>query len=178
MCVPSSGNVHSQLVGLPPDVSRKVTVNGAVPLTEFGASVPLPVNAAFGALPTGPPPPVDVIPLLTGKTDDDATEIEPPRTSRIPGVMRVNVQDKATDAESPMSSAAPLPPVSLNVGSGAVVTPLTVGSWQFVAAASLRIWFWYLAWTATSPPPCHAVGLFAARLAAIRLMLWRLIQPR
>ena len=87
------------------------------------------------------------------------TEIDPPRTSWIPGVMRANVQDSATDAESPMSSAAPLPPVSMNVGSGAVVTPPTVGSWQFVADASLRIWFWYLAWTSTSPPPLPRRGV-------------------
>ena len=47
--VPSSGNVQSHSVGLPPEVSRKSTVNGTVPLRDDGAKVPLPMNAAVGA---------------------------------------------------------------------------------------------------------------------------------
>ena len=104
------------------------------------------------------------MPLLTGKTDDVETAMVPPKMSRTPGVIRLKVQDNWTDAASPMSSAVPLPPVSLNVGFGAVATPPTVGSWQLVAAASLRIWFWYFAWTSASPPPCHAVGLFGGEV--------------
>src|ERR671918_2705937 len=132
---------HSQLVGLPPDVSRKTIVQGATQLIDDGATVESPVNAAFGGLPAGAPPPPAVIPLLTGKTDDVETAIVPPKMSRMPGVIRLNVHDSCTEAASPMSSADPLPPVSEKVGFGAVVTPPTLGSWQFVAAASLRIWF-------------------------------------
>src|SRR4029079_9251223 len=139
--VPSSGNVHSQLVGFPPEVSRNVTVKGAAPESVDGASVPLPVKAAFGAVPTGPPPIVEVIPLLTGKTDDAETVMLPPSMFLMPGVIRSNVQDRSTVAESPMSSLAPFPPVSAKTGAGAVCTPPDSGSLQLVAAASLRIWF-------------------------------------
>jgi hypothetical protein len=176
--VPSSGNVQSQLVGLPPEVSRNVTVNGATPERVDGASMPLPVKAALGAVPEGPLLIALVIPLLTGNTDDADTVTLPPTMFLIPGVMRLKVHDRLTVAESPMSEDEPFPPVSAKAGAGAVWTPPTVGSLQLVAAASLRIWFWYFALTFASPLPCHAVGLFAARFAAMRLMLWRLIQPR
>src|SRR5687767_14374194 len=35
---------HSQLVGLPPEVSRKTTLKGAGPLSDEGDTSPLPVN--------------------------------------------------------------------------------------------------------------------------------------
>ena len=133
--MPSSGKVHNQLLGEPPDVSRKTTVNGAVPLIEFGATVPLPVKAAFGAGSAGPPAPGSVIPALTGNVDDDETVIELPRMFEMPGVMTPKVHDIATVTVSPMS-------VPLKTGAGAVGTPPTIGSWQFVAEASLRICAW------------------------------------
>ena len=99
---------HDHPVGLPPEVSRNVTVNGAAPESVEGASVPLPVNAAFGALPTGPPPPeVAVIPDFTGNTDDAETVTLPPTMFRMPGVIRLNVHDRLTVAASTTTGPPP-----------------------------------------------------------------------
>ena len=95
-----------QPVGLPPDVSRNTTVKGACRDRVEGASVPLPVNAAFGAVPTAPPPPpVAVIPDLTGKTDDAETVMLPPTMFEMTGVITLNVHERLTLAVSPMSVA-------------------------------------------------------------------------
>jgi hypothetical protein len=108
---------------------------------------------------------------LTGNAADDETVTDFPMMLEIPGVITSKVQDIETVAVSPTF-------VPLNVGAGAVRTPPMRGSWQFVAVASFLIWAWYLALTAGFPAPDQAVGLFAARLAAMRVMLWRLTQPR
>jgi hypothetical protein len=50
--------------------------------------MPLPVNAAFGAVPLGPELMALVIPLLTGKTDEAETVRLPPTMFLIPGVIR------------------------------------------------------------------------------------------
>src|SRR5688572_11726051 len=150
---------HCQLVGLPPEVSRKTTLNGAGPLNDEGDTSPLPVNAAFGGLPPVVPS-LTVMPVLTGKTAEDDTATDPPRMLEMPGVMIPNVQVRATSASSP--SAVPV-----KVGAGAVSTPPTIGRSQLLAVASFLIWFWYRAraLTAVASESDHAVGLFAARLA-------------
>src|SRR6476660_3198910 len=79
--------VLSHAVGLPPDVSRKTTVNGAVPVRDEGALTALPVKAAFGALPTGMVGPDAVMPVLTGKVDAADTRMVPPTMLEMTGVM-------------------------------------------------------------------------------------------
>ena len=99
------------------------------------------------------------------------------------GVMTPKVQLTPTVATSPISGV-PSPSASVNVGLGAVCTPPTTGKLQFVAAASARISFWYLAWAwrrfawtsgSYGTGTVQAVGLFAAKFAAIRAMFWRLM---
>ena len=97
---------QSQLVGLPPDVSRNMTVKGATPLRVDGANVPLPLNAAFGAVPPGTT-------AAAGRRHAGLDREHrrrghrdlPPKMFLMPGVIRSNVHDRLTVAESPMSSA-------------------------------------------------------------------------
>src|SRR5688572_15444812 len=131
---PSPSRSHSQLVGLPPEVSRKTTLKGAGPLSDEGATSPFPVKAAFGGV-RPVLPSLTVMPLFTGKTADADTLTDPPRMAEMPGVMTPNVQVIATSASSP--SAEPV-----KVGAGAVSTPPTFGRSQLLAVASFLIWFW------------------------------------
>ena len=80
--------------------------------------------------------------------------MQPPRMFLMPGVIRSNVHDRLTVAASPMSSARAIATrVAEDGGRAPSGRRRTVGSLQFVAAASFRIWFWYFAWTLASPPP-------------------------
>jgi hypothetical protein len=120
-----------------------------------------------------PPVPDTVMPFDTGKALDAETVTLPPRMPLTPGVITLNVHDIATVAVSPRSGP-------LKVGIGAVGTPPTSGSAQFVALASARIWFWYWVWASrlVGLVSVQALGWFAAKFAAIRVMLWRFTQPR
>src|SRR5688572_9395793 len=131
---PSPSRSHCQLVGTPPDVSRKTTLKGAGPLSVEGATSPFPVKAAFGGV-SPLLPSLTVIPVLTGNTADDDTLMAPPRMAEIPGVMIPNLQVSATFASSPRFDP-------VKVGAGAVSTPPTRGRSQLVAVASFLIWFW------------------------------------
>ena len=44
----------------------------------------------------------------------------------------------------------------MKTGAGRRLLTADSGRLQLVAAASLRIWFWYSAWTSASPSPCQA----------------------
>src|SRR3954469_13190522 len=102
----SSGNVHVHCVGLPPDVSRKSTANGAIPLIGLGVITVFPLNATFGADP--PPPPAEPTAVMddaTGNRDAAETATFPPTTWAMPGVITPNVQPIWTSAVSPRSMA-------------------------------------------------------------------------
>ncbi len=176
---PLKSQAHA--VGLPPDVSRKSTLNGFVPESEDGAWTVFPEKAALGALPVTTLPAVTVIPDLTGNVDAAETATLLPTMFEMTGVITLNVQLMATCAVSPISGD-PSRSTSVNVGLGAVFTPATKGRLQLVADASPMISFWYLVfaslrfvWRATSEVGVQASGLLAAKLAAIRAMFWRLM---
>jgi hypothetical protein len=130
---------HAQAVGVPPpDVSRKTTVNGAVPDRVDGETAALPVKAAEGGMPGPEPAPGSVMPDLTGNTDDAETLTDPPTILEITGVITWNWQVMLTCAVSPISYL-PSASASEKVGGGAVWTPATLGRSQFEATASPRI---------------------------------------
>ena len=144
--------------------------------------VPLPLNAALGALPPRHRRPLAVIPVLTGKLELAATITVPPTTLAMPGVMTWKRQPICTCPVSPMSVALPLPFRSVKVGvkSLALIVPsaLVSTSWQLIAAASAMIWLKYFVFRTASlatTVPSQAVGLLPAKLAAIRDMFWRLM---
>ena len=149
--VPPSGsvNVHSHWVGLPPDVSRNSTLNGATPVIVAGAETdvmtPFPLNAALGGLPPPPAPlPLAVIPVLTGKLELAATMTVPPTTLAMPGVMTWKRQPICTCPVSPMSVVLPLPFRSVKVGvkslASIVPSPFVSTRLQLIALASAMIW--------------------------------------
>ena len=131
--------------------------------------------AGVGRLQLGPPA-IPVIPVFTGKTADDETLTDPPRMAEMTGVMTWNLQVNATAALSPIPVVRESPVASVNVGEGGVAG----SNRQFDAAASLRIWLLYFVIVAVLAGLVvdQAVELFAAKLAAARVMFWRLIHPR
>src|SRR5215210_1329850 len=107
-----------------------MTVNGAVPVTVDGATIPLPVKAATGAVPPPPPDPEAVIPDFTGKTAEAETGMLPPTMFDMTGVITLNVHVRLTSAVSPIPYV-PSPSASVKVGSAATSVPPTFGRWQF-----------------------------------------------
>ena len=160
-----------QAVPAPPEASVKFTVRGgSARLGGFG----IVSMAGVGGMQLGLPMPVN--PDFTGNTADDETLTDPPRMAEMTGVMTWNLQVNDTAALSPIPVLRGSPVASVNVGDGGVAG----SNRQFDAAASLRIWLLYLVIVTVLAGLVvdQAVELFAAKLAAARVMFWRLIQPR